>query len=112
MATGHVSTLFLFPHFYYSFYIPPVPRTGDKMSTYGKRLLQERLRLHLTQKQLAAAGGVGRHAQSLYERDMSLPRAPYLAAITLVGVDVLYILTGRHAAPHRTPPGNGLLSER
>lgn len=65
------------------------------MSTYGERLKHERLRLKLTQAQMADAGGVKRQAQGCYERDESLPRAPYLAAITLLGVDVLYIITGR-----------------
>ena len=64
------------------------------MSTYGERLKHERLRLKLTQAQLADAGGVGRHAQSCYERDITLPRADYLSAITLLGIDVLYIITG------------------
>jgi len=85
------------------------------MSTYGKRLQEERLRLGLTQKQLALAGGVGRHAQSFYERDQRLPRAHYLAAITLVGIDVLYILTNRHTEHLAPAPtlacGNGQLSE-
>ena len=85
------------------------------MSTYGSRLKQERLRLCLTQKQLASAGGVGRHAQGFYERDITQPRADYLAAITLVGIDVLYIITGHHTqtrplcAP--TSCGNGQLTE-
>ena len=85
------------------------------MSTYGSRLKQERLRLCLTQKQLASAGGVGRHAQGFYERDITQPRADYLAAITLVGIDVLYIITGRHtqqhSSPERTSFGNGQLTE-
>ena len=66
------------------------------MSTYGARLKHERLRLKLTQAQLAHAGGVGRHAQSCYERGITLPRADYLSAITLLGIDVLFIITGRH----------------
>ena len=69
------------------------------MSTYGDRLKNERLRLKLTQAQLADAGGVGRHAQSCYERDITLPRADYLAAITLAGIDTVYIITGRRTLP-------------
>lgn len=86
------------------------------MSTYGTRLRQERLRLRLTQKLLAQAGGISPHAQSCYERDITLPRAPYLAAITSQGVDVLYVITGRYTA-HRpqeeiTSFGNGQLIEQ
>ena len=69
------------------------------MSTYGDRLKNERLRLKLTQAQLADAGGVGRHAQSCYERDITLPRADYLAAITLQGIDTVYIITGSRTLP-------------
>ena len=69
------------------------------MKTYGERLKHERLRLKLTQVQLADAGGVGRHAQSYYERDITLPRADYLAAITLLGIDVVFIITGKHTLP-------------
>ena len=35
-----------------------------------------------------------------------MPRADYLAAITLIGVDVLYVITGRHTV-HRPPPFSG-----
>ena len=65
------------------------------MNTYGERLRKERLRLKMTQAQLADAGGVGRHAQSCYERDITLPRADYLSAITLLGIGVVFIITGR-----------------
>ena len=74
------------------------------MNTYGERFKHERLRLKLTQAQLADAGGVGRHAQSYYERDITLPRADYLAAITLLGIDVLFIITGRRTLHIGTPP--------
>ena len=76
------------------------------MSTYGERLKHERLRLKLTQAQMAHAGGVKRQAQGFYERDVTLPRAPYLAAITLLGVDVLYIITGRHTLQIGAPVQN------
>ena len=73
------------------------------MSTYNERLKHERLRLKLTQAQLAVAGGVGRQAQSGYERDITLPRADYLSAITQSGIDVLFIITGRHSLNINTP---------
>lgn len=76
------------------------------MSTYGSRLKHERLRLKLTQELFADAGGVGRYAQGCYERDLSMPRADYLAAITLIGVDVLYVITGRRTV-HRPHPFSG-----
>ena len=84
------------------------------MSTYGERLKHERLRLKLTQAQMADAGGVKRQAQGCYERDVSWPRAPYLAAITLLGVEVLFIITGRPTlqvgAPIQKPNNKSLPS--
>ena len=91
-----------------------MPTWATHMSTYGERLKHERLRLKLTQAQMAQAGGVKRQAQGCYERDVSLPRAPYLAAITLLGVDVLFIITGRPTlqvgAPIQKPNNKSLPS--
>jgi transcriptional regulator with XRE-family HTH domain len=69
------------------------------MDKIGKRLREERLRLKLTQKDFAAVGGVLSNAQSKYERDIRSPSAIYLAQLAGIGVDVLYVLTGKHA-PH------------
>lgn len=56
------------------------------------------------------------HAQSCYERDITLPRAPYLAAITSQGVDVLYVITGRYTSyqpeEEMASVGNGQLIEK
>ncbi len=35
-----------------------------------------------------------------------MPRADYLAAITLIGVDVLYIITGRRTMHRQQPFGS------
>ena len=91
-----------------------MPTLATNMSTYGERLKLERLRLKLTQTQMAHAGGVKRQAQGFYERNVTLPRAPYLAAITLLGVDVLFIITGRPTlqvgAPIQKPNNKSLPS--
>lgn len=63
----------------------------------GARLKSERLRLGLTQAKLGAVGGVTANAQGLYERGSRIPRADYLSAIAEVGVDVLYVITGKRA---------------
>ncbi len=93
-----------------------MPTLATNMSTYGERLKHERLRLKLTQAQMAHAGGVKRQAQGFYERDVTLPRAPYLAAITMLGVDVLFIITGRNSlqigAPVQKPHNHSLPSRR
>jgi transcriptional regulator with XRE-family HTH domain len=62
--------------------------------TLGSRLKQERLRLGLTQAKLASLGRLAPGALLNYERGTRLPRADFLAALSLTGVDVLYVVTG------------------
>ncbi|MBB2932725.1 helix-turn-helix domain-containing protein [Paraburkholderia silvatlantica] len=69
------------------------------MDAFAVRLRQERRRLGLNQAELANAGGVQKHAQLNYEKGMRHPDASYLAGIAKVGVDVLYLLTGRPSDP-------------
>lgn len=64
----------------------------------GARLVAERSRLGLTQEALGQIGGVARNAQANYESDKRLPDAGYLAAAAEVGVDVLFVVTGRRSA--------------
>jgi len=68
------------------------------MKEITQRLREERIRLGLTQQTLATAGGVLVNAQNTYERGVRVPNAIYLANIAKIGVDVLYVVTGR-----RTP---------
>ena len=66
----------------------------DRRAQVGERLREERKRLHLTQEQISAVGGVRKQAQLKYEKGDSTPAAVYLAAVAAVGLDVLYVLTG------------------
>lgn len=68
------------------------------MKEITQRLREERIRLSLTQQALATAGGVKVNAQNTYERGVRVPNAIYLANIAKIGIDVLYVITGR-----RTP---------
>lgn len=63
--------------------------------TIGERLKEERSRLGLSQTDLGAAGGVGKTTQINYEKGAGTPDAKYLAAVEVLGVDVLYVVTGR-----------------
>ena len=63
--------------------------------TIGERLKEERSRLGLSQTDLGAAGGVGKTTQINYEKGTGTPDAKYLAAVEALGVDVLYVVTGR-----------------
>lgn len=69
------------------------------MDVFPARLKQERRRLGLNQAELANAGGVQKHAQLNYEKGLRYPDATYLTGIAEVGVDVLYLLTGRTSDP-------------
>ncbi len=55
----------------------------------------ERKRTSLSQRAFAERGGVTEKTQVLYEKGERAPDAVYLAQIAAVGVDVLYILTGK-----------------
>lgn len=69
----------------------------------GKRLLEVRERMEMTQSEFAAiaaeAGvpGATRQSQAKYEKGLAMPSAAYLSTIASAGADVLYILTGKPA---------------
>lgn len=64
------------------------------MDTIGGRLKSERLRLGVTQEELAKSGGVARNAQVNYEKGERNPDTSYLAAVAKVGIDVGFVITG------------------
>ena len=68
------------------------------MTSFGRRLRQERKRLSLSQEQFAELGGVKRSSQHLYEHDVRRPDTDYLARIHGAGADVSFLLTGRASA--------------
>jgi len=72
------------------------------MSTFEERLIEERKRVALSQSAFGEAGGVQKRAQINYEKGERHPDAAYLERLAAIGVDVLYVLTGR-----RAPAGNG-----
>jgi transcriptional regulator with XRE-family HTH domain len=64
----------------------------------GQRLREERVRVGLSQTELAAVGGLQQRAQLNYESGARSPDANYLLALKSVGVDIVYVLTGQRAA--------------
>lgn len=60
----------------------------------GDRLRAERQRIDLTQAGLAEKAGISKTSQVNYESGMRAPDALYLHAASVVGVDVLYVVTG------------------
>lgn len=61
----------------------------------GQRLREERERLGMSQERFAAVGGVQKRAQINYEAGDRAPDALYLEGIALLGVNVLYVVTGK-----------------
>ncbi|MBD0530157.1 peptidase S24 [Acinetobacter baumannii] len=62
--------------------------------TIGARLKEERERLGYTQPVFAELAGTTKKSQIDYEKDLTQPKAGYLAAIAEVGADIGYIVTG------------------
>lgn len=60
----------------------------------GERLRLERQRCQLTQLELADVAGVSKTTQVNYEGGHRSPDATYLLAVSKVGVDVSYVVTG------------------
>ncbi|HEF4757266.1 helix-turn-helix family protein [Burkholderia multivorans] len=69
----------------------------------GARLKEERLRIGLSQAEIAALGGLSNKTQLSYESDARSPDANYLAALARVGVDVLYVITGERSVQSTLP---------
>jgi transcriptional regulator with XRE-family HTH domain len=67
------------------------------MTTFGKRLQDERRKLDMTQPELAKIGGITKSSQVNYEGGKRNPDTAYLAAIAQIGVDVQYIITGERS---------------
>lgn len=80
------------------------------MSTIGEALKAERLRLGMNQDEFGAAGGVKKRTQISYEQDERSPDAVYLRAISAIGVDVQFILTGDQATASLTQDEKELLT--
>lgn len=73
------------------------------MSIFGERLAEERKRLGFNQEVMAAHGGVKKQAQSLYESGKRKPDSEYLEAISKIGVDITYVITGVSSQPALPP---------
>lgn len=63
--------------------------------TVGIRLKEERKRLGMSQTALALALGCTKRTQILFEQDVHLPGGSYLVEADRIGVDVMFVLTGR-----------------
>lgn len=64
--------------------------------TFGERLKAERQRLKMTQVEFGEAGGVVKFTQLNYEKETASPSVDYLLKLEAIGVDIVYVLTGRY----------------
>ncbi|WP_430303089.1 helix-turn-helix domain-containing protein, partial [Pseudomonas aeruginosa] len=62
----------------------------------GNRLREERLRLEMSQDAFSQHCGVTKNTQVSYEKGRRSPDTTYLLKAIEIGVDVLYVVTGRH----------------
>lgn len=79
--------------------------------TFHDRLREERERVGLSQSALAEAGGVKKLSQHTYEKGVRSPTADYLVKLAGTGIDVPYLLTGKHtvgvlSGPAAAPAGD------
>lgn len=63
----------------------------------GERLKEERFRIDMQQIAFAEACGVSRGGLLKWEKGESAPNATALAAMDALGIDVLYVVTGRRS---------------
>lgn len=61
----------------------------------GERLKEERERLQMTQPAFAAAAGAAKRTLIEWEKGSTSPNAVQLSALGEIGVDVLYVVTGK-----------------
>ncbi len=73
----------------------PTSTETTQSELLAKRWCEERLRLGLTQGQLAEALGISRTSATMYEAGKQMPGAEVLMNLRHVGADVLFILTGQ-----------------
>jgi transcriptional regulator with XRE-family HTH domain len=66
---------------------------------FSRRLAEERDRLDLKGAEMAAACGVNGNSQSEYENGKRWPKGDYLLKACELGVDGLYLLTGKRSLP-------------
>ena len=79
------------------------------MLNFGERLKKERNALGMNQQAFADKAGVSKTTQFNYEKGTRQPDAGYLAAISEMGVDVMYVLTGSRSLNSLAPDESSLL---
>lgn len=76
----------------------PVNRADKDICTFGGRLWAERDRLGVKQAELCETLKVSKTTQIQYEANKSRPDVDYLVKISVLGFDLMYLLTGERGA--------------
>lgn len=71
---------------------------GDKFVTQGARLKAERMRLQVAQIDMAERCNVSRKTLLAWEKGEQTPNGAAFAVMDGLGVDVLFVITGRQSA--------------
>jgi transcriptional regulator with XRE-family HTH domain len=79
---------------------------GVEICMIGARLKQERERLGLTQPAFAEAANAKKRTLIDWEKDVSSPTAAQLSSLAVVGVDVLWVVTGQRLQGDATLPSD------
>lgn len=69
-----------------------------KNDRLGERIKEERFRIAMQQIDFAEACGVSRGGLLKWEKGEAAPNATALAAMDVLGIDVLYVVTGRRSS--------------
>lgn len=76
----------------------------------GSRIKEERLRLKMTQTQLAQASGASLRSVASWEANEARPTSSTLTKLAQAGIDIGYIVNGRRVGnAHRVLAGAGLM---
>jgi transcriptional regulator with XRE-family HTH domain len=82
----------------------------ENRALIGARLKEERERLGFSQPAFAAIGGASKGSQLSWEKGTATPNAEFLHEVARVGVDVLYVVTGRRNTAEMAPEEEMVLS--
>ncbi|EJP5372524.1 TPA: helix-turn-helix transcriptional regulator [Salmonella enterica] len=71
----------------------------------GLRIKEERVRLNLSQQKLADYIDVSKRTLIDWEKDRTSPTAVQLSALSSIGMDIMYIVTGSRLSNKESPYG-------
>lgn len=80
-------------------------------SLFSVRLKSERIRLGLTQAEIASKCGVSREMWGKYERGVALAGSEVLFSLSAIGVDIGYLFSGERSGSDLTKQEQVLLAD-